>query len=505
MKATDLIEWIETSLKLVSGFRAGQPFKLLTWQRQFLRGAFKRGVYRSALSIARGPGKTSLMGAVASAALAGPLRQARGEVLLVASSLEQARILFQGTVSFLQPTMAKDPSQWRLTDNQQRAILEHRPSGSRVLAVASDPRRAHGKRPSLVLCDEGAQWPVATADKMYAALNTALGKVSDSRLIAVGTRPEDQSHWFQRLLEDADFSMCYAADSDDDPLSEATWVKACPQLKQLPHLHRMVRREAEDARRDPALMAQFRALRCNMGVSDSPILPLCTVEEWQGAEDVYGAAKREGPMYWGLDLGATAAMCGIGSYWPVSGRLEGLGAFPGKPSIEARERGDGVKSGLYQAMVDRGELLVLGNKVVLVHDFLGRAESVFGGRPVRIACDRWRLGELEDALKELGWSEVRIEKRGMGYKDGGTDVRTFKNAFLSGKVLPVPSLLLRSAVGETRLVSDPAGNQKIAKKAEGGRRRGGRDDPAVGSVLAVSMAERVPVPVKPVLVHVPFR
>lgn len=504
MRSQELIQWIEGNLLLVSGFRVGQPFKLLRWQKQFLNGTFKRGVTRSALSIARGPGKTSLAAAVGASALVGPLRQQRGEVILVASSMDQARILMSDIKAFLDPWIDRDPKSWRVVDNQQRSFIEH--EDYKVRAISSDPRRAHGMRPSLVIADEGAQWPVATSDKMFAALNTALGKMAHSRLIAVGTRPEDQSHWFQRMLEDADFSMCYSADSDDDPFAESTWCKACPQLKSLPHLFAMVQSEARAARRDPALLSQFRALRLNQGISDVAINPLLAAEEWLASEDVdvYGAAKREGPMYWGIDLGATAAMCGLGSYWPVSGRLEGLGAFPSEPSIAKRERSDGVKPGQYQAMRDRGELLVLGHKVVPVDEFLLKAESVFGGRPVRLACDRWRIGELEDAVTAAGWTDVRIEKRGMGYKDGGEDVRLFKSAFLSDKVKPVQSLLMRSAMSECRLVSDPAGNQKIAKKAEGGRRRGGRDDPAVAAVQAVALAERVPVPVKPVLVHVPF-
>ena len=82
----------------------------------------------------------------------------------------------------------------------------------------------------------------------------------------------------------------------------------------------------------------------------------------------------------------------------------------------------------------------------------------------------------------------------MGFKDGSADVRLFKTALLEGRVSPVRSLLLRSAVAETRLVQDPAGNAKIAKSGEGNRRRNGRDDPAVAAVQAVSLAERIPKP-----------
>lgn len=87
MRATDLTKYIE-GLTLTHGAKAGQPFRLLQWQRQFVKGMAKRGVYRAALSVPRGPGKTTLLAAVASAAIDGPLRVPRGEVVVVASSFD---------------------------------------------------------------------------------------------------------------------------------------------------------------------------------------------------------------------------------------------------------------------------------------------------------------------------------------------------------------------------------------------------------------------------------
>ena len=51
----------------------------------------------------------------------------------------------------------------------------------------------------------------------------------------------------------------------------------------------------------------------------------------------------------------------------------------------------------------------------------------------------------------------------MGFRDGSEDVRGFQLAALEGHVTPVKSLLLRSSMGEARLVGDVAGNWKLAK------------------------------------------
>ena len=90
---------------------------------------------------------------------------------------------------------------WRMQDSANYATLEHRPTGARVRCIGSDPKRAHGLAPLLVLADEPAQWPSQTRDAMLAALITAQGKLEGSRLIGLGTRPADESHWFAKMLD----------------------------------------------------------------------------------------------------------------------------------------------------------------------------------------------------------------------------------------------------------------------------------------------------------------
>ena len=80
----------------------------------------------------------------------------------------------------------------------------------------------------------------------------------------------------------------------------------------------------------------------------------------------------------------------------------------------------------------------------------------------------------------------------MGFKDGGADVRDFRRAMVEGRVRPVPSLLLAAAAAEARTVADPAGNAKLAKAAQGGRRRRAKDDAIAAAILAVAVGVRQP-------------
>ena len=71
-------------------------------------------------------------------------------------------------------------------------------------------------------------------------------------------------------------------------------------------------------------------------------------------------------------------------------------------------------------------------------------------------------------------------------------MRLFRRAFADGDVSPAESLLLRHSMREARTVGDPAaGNWKLAKKQEGGRRANARDDAAAALVLAVAEGARL--------------
>ena len=62
----------------------------------------------------------------------------------------------------------------------------------------------------------------------------------------------------------------------------------------------------------------------------------------------------------------------------------------------------------------RGELLLLGDKVVPVAELLNEATERLG-YPEGIACDRWRLGELHDGMTTAALL-APVLPRGMGFK-----------------------------------------------------------------------------------------
>ena len=474
-------------LAVTQGVGLGGPLELFPWERRFVRGALRDGVETAALSVARGNGKSTLISALACAALDGPLAAPRGETVVVASSFDQARIAFEHVLGFMSDKLA-DRKRWRIQDSGNRASIENRETGTRVRVLGSDPRRAHGLAPILVICDEPAQWENSTTDRMRAALETSLGKIAGARLIALGTRPADPQHWFEKMLAGgADYSQNHAARDNDPPFHARTWERANPSLRYMPTLRAVIRRAAVKAKRDPALLPAFQALRLNQGMHDVERAALLSAGLWESIE---GDAQPVGPCVWGVDLGGSAAMSAVCAYWPDTGRLVVLAAFPSTPTLSERGLRDGVGR-LYGDMHGRDEVIVTGGRVVDVGDLLREALGRFGP-PDAVAADRWREGELKDGLDLAAVPTSAFVSRGQGFKDGGTDVRDFRRACLTGRVIPAVSLLMRSAMREAVTVADPAGNEKLAKNSEGGRRSRARDDAAAAAILAVAVGSRRP-------------
>ena len=476
------VERYLSGLTIRQGALAGQRMEVLPWQRRYLRGALRPGVYESALTMARGGGKSTFTAGLACAALTpgGPLVQRDSEVVVVAATLGQAQVIFRHVRRFIGPDVGKRKL-YRSWDSVSRAAIMCRETGVLLELKASNPQGLHGLAPSLIIGDELAQWPPNRIDALLSALDTSLGKIPGGRFWKIGTRAATSGHPFELALKTADYAQVHAARPDDPPFHKRTWIRACPSVAHFPHLEAKIRAEAKKARVSDTALATFRALRLNLGTPDTLAEVLVDPDDWERAEGDVGA---RGACVWGCDLGTTAASSAVAAFWPETGRLDCLAAFPAVPTLAERGLRDGVGR-LYEDQHARRELIVTDGHATSVPALMREALERFG-RPAAVAADRWRDGELRDGLHDAGVPLAKLVLRGQGYKDGGADVRSFRRGIAEGRVTPVVSLVLRSAMAEARTVTDAAGNSKLAKNVEGGRRKRARDDAAAAAILAVA-------------------
>ena len=494
MKTAHFVEKYIENLVIGQGRYAGQNFKLLPWQKRFLKGAFGQPD-DAALSMGRGGGKTTFVAAIACATVDvdGPLVEPMAECLVVASSFDQGLICFRHMMHFLQPSFDKygayGRGRFRIQDSANRATIQDRETGAMIRVLGSDPKRLHGAAPKLLLLDECAQWPSEKIQPMLAALKTSRGKIPGSKALWIGTRPAVPEHPFQRALDGhgVGFSLVYTTAKDDPPGQRRTWLKSNPGLDHMPDLEAVIRSEAQDAKRDPSAMQSFKALRLNQGVADTIISVLLDADTWRAAEALPVSDTQSAEYILGLDLGQNAAMSAGAAYFK-DGRLETMACFPELPSLAERGLADGVGN-LYTLMSQRGELFQAGRRVSDIPSLLKTCMDRWGA-PAAITCDRWRVAELKQHLEAVNVPLCELVERGQGFKDGGQDVRDFRAAILGDHVRPSQSLLLRAAMSEARVTGDPAGNWKLSKHAQGGRRANARDDACAAAIVAVALGYR---------------
>lgn len=474
-----LAEWIGR-LRIVQGSRAGEPFEVLPWQRDLLAAIENPGYSRIAFSAARGNGKSALMGALAAWHLAhcGP----NEDCIIVAGSFGQAR------ASIGRFLRAWVPPGLRVRDSAQRFEAIH-PNGSRAAIIGCDPKRAHGLGPKFALLDEPSEWERTKRDDMREALDTALGKIAGSRLIAFATRPHERHHWFARMLasESPDtYRQLHAAGREDDPFDADTWRAANPSWDALPDLREAIRREAEAAKLDPELLPQFQRRRLNLPVTPDA-RTIVAAAEWELLE--HGQAERIGPCYLGADLGGSASLTAAVAYWPESGRLEVWQGIGSHPSLAVRSQRDGTPYGDWDAL---GLLWAWDSRTTPVAAFLGRVAGELSGCEVAgVEADDYRWGELCDAVDALGldWPPVQVRRPSKSKAGGAYDVRQFRRAVLEGRIdCGRGRVMLEHAIGNSAIRHDPAGNEVLDKS-----RHNGRIDCLSAAVIAVGMAAAQPV------------
>ena len=482
-----VIPWLE-ALEVTQGEGAGSPLVMLPWERSWIDGLEATRRRTMGLSIGRGAGKTTLTGSLGAAAVAGPWAVPRGLVLIVASTFKQARVAFGHSLAFLKPMIRENPDRWRVLDSEQSATVEDRATGAVLEAREATPGSLHGPAPVLIIGDEPSQWKATQSDRMFSALRTSLGKVPGSRALFIGTRPGAGDHWFAKLLQRS--GTTYQADADADPFDEAQWHRANPSLAFMPELLATYREEAEDAQADPSLLPGFKALRLNLGGADVEVAVLIEAEAWQRCE-VDLLPQAAGPSVLAFDLSGGDAMAAAACYWPSTGRLEALAAFPPLPKLEERARIDGAD---YERMRADGDLLILGDpdERVVKPELLVAEALRRWGRPARIVADYHQQRELQTALDRARFPPAALVTTGMGWKDGPGRIRDFRRAAAGGKVYAKRSPLIRQAFSNARTISDSMGSEKIIKGGASGRKRTARDDVAVAALLAVSEGARMP-------------
>ena len=461
----------------------------LPFQERFLKKSLSEGIAISALSVPRGEGKSLLAADLLTEALPGGRRYlAGGESILLAGSMNQARAVFRFLRARYPCPNHKDlkclTCNLRWTDSYQRIGVTHWPTDTRISVRGKSGKLALG----LVSCpiivgDEPASWDVIGGQEMIDALITAAGKTKQL-LCLIGTlAPGVEGGWWRELIAAGSQPGIYIQSLQANLEKLDQWrevLRVNPVAKVNPILRDALRREFDEAKRDDHAKARFRSYRMNCPTADE-VSVLLTVDEWKRVL-ARAVPERRGRPVVGVDLGAGRAWSAATALWS-NGRCEAVAIAPGVPSLTDQERRDRVPHHAYARLAASGVLTHDGDRRVPRVSAL--VDRVMAWRPKSITCDRFRLAELQDAVR----GRCPVYPRVARWSDASADIRAARRIALDGPLSIAPEArdLMAASLAAAKVESDTSGNSRLVKRSTNNE---GRDDVAVAFTLAAGAVLR---------------
>ena len=460
-----------------------QP-KLRHFQRQFIRGVTGPGIDTAALSIPRGNGKSWLAAQLVVRVLTpgDPLYVQGAESVLCAASIEQARIVFRFARAALEPL-----GEYRFLDSSTRCAITHKVTNTRLRVVGSKGKTAMGLvNCPVAICDEPGSWETIGGQLMHDAIQTAQGKPgSPLRAIYIGTLAPAMGGWWPELIAGGSGGSTYVQALQGDPKTWDQWQtirKANPLTAISAAFRKKLLEERDAARRDSRLKARFLSYRLNVPTADESEL-LLTVDDWELLTK-RGVPPRSGRPIVGIDLGGGRAWSAATAVW-ASGRIEALALAPGIPSIADQERRDRVPAGTYQKLIETGALRIAdGLRVPPVADLVAAVRDNWG-LPANYVCDRFRIGELQDAVGKSAPIVARVTR----WSEASFDIRALRKYSTDGpfSVAETSRPLLAASLSAAMVKNDDQGSVRLVKK---GSNNQARDDVSAAFTLAAGSYER---------------
>ena len=229
-----VIKFIEAFIPVPEGDLIGNNFKLLPFQKKFIRAIYAPGIRRGYLSIARKNGKTALISSIIMAHLIGPVAVRNSRILCGALSVDQANMVFDFMCRMINQSPTLSSLVQVYTGNHKR-ILGIK-MGTEFRTIASEAKTAHGRSASVVVLDEAGQVRGSNSE-FFEAMVTSQAAYSNSKLFVISTQAADDTDLFSLWLDDAAeskdpsiVSHVYSADADCDIEDREQWKKANPAI-----------------------------------------------------------------------------------------------------------------------------------------------------------------------------------------------------------------------------------------------------------------------------------
>jgi len=472
---------------------AGQRFHLLGWQWADIALPLFGWVHRETglrrfrqcyLEVPKKNGKTSLAAACALFLLIGD-GEPGAEVYIAAYSKDQAKIAYRD----VEHAVRKSPELRHLRPYRANSRIVDESTASFLQAISSD----FGGQ-------EGLNVHGLVFDELHAQKNRDLwnvlegGGAARTQPMTIGiTTAGDERSKLCRELHDYALSIAagdnddptflgkiYAADLEDDWDDEKTWRKANPSLGETVTVDFL---EGLAAKARVSRPARENFFRRHLNIWTRGACRWIAQNRWDACEDAAYLDEHDGrkPGPAGLDLASSIDLVSLVRVFDLPDGRIGVRCKCWTTDYAREVREAEQNRHRYGAWIDAGFLDVAGAEVV-DHDIVRQTviDDADAGLISEVGIDPWGNGiYLAAKLNEDHGIETSLVRQ--GYQTMSPPTKQLEELIISRQLVHDGHPVLRWAIGNVVVASDPAGNLKPDR-----RRSPEKIDPAVALVIALA-------------------
>ena len=448
----------------------GQPFKLMDWQKDWLRKLFgtlnesgQRQYRESALWISRQNGKSQLCSALMLYLLC-TSNAPNSQYYSIANDREQASILFRAMSAIVEQNELLS-SKCKIVPTQKNIL--YLPTKSYYRALAADGFRNLGLSASGCISDETGFF---RNEELFSSLQTGQVSKENALMISISTVGQNKESFGYRLYErsrkalekperDPRFlPVIFAAPAnttDEQALSdESIWKQANPSLGTTISLDSF-RAMAGRARAEPSFLNNFKRYHLNLWQdSDDKWIPLAIWNKNTTAVDPESLKGKT--CYCGIDLSRSDDTSAIVLVFPRGDNTYDVLAHIAAPADTANKRESaGVP---YRLWAEQGWLTLHPGRVIDYDKLLAEIQRLSSEYNIaEVHIDPFNASYFSQKLNQLGFNVSSFRQ---GFLSFSEPAKEFERAVLGGKLNHGNNPVLSWQLGNVTAVSDSAGNIK---------------------------------------------
>jgi phage terminase large subunit-like protein len=492
-------QFFPTALKHYKSGFAGQPFELLPWQQFAIWNLFgwfnpdgTRRFHYALILISRKNGKTTLAAGIGLCMMVFD-REPSPEVYFAATKRDQSRIAFRDAANMGSASaIVKQYLKVGATE------IRPRKGGGQLTYLGANHDSLDGLNTHLAVIDEYHAHP---NDHVFNVLKSSQGQRPNALHLTITTEgfnlngPLTELKTYCRkvldgtITDDAQFALLYELDEGDDWKNEATWIKANPSLHDAMNLDEMRREFTQAVNQGGSKEVEFKTKRLNLQVYAAKTwIP---DEIWVKGERDLAEFDTRGKCWAGLDLASISDMTALVQAWPVNGGYFVRGHYF-MPSDTVREVLMSNPAHPYRHLSTMPNAHITDGNVTdyaSIRRVVTGVQTVDGRRQERENCLM-----SEHHLQKIAFDRFNSTQIAIDLTDDGAPLVPFGQGFVSmsaptkqlellarkGKIWHDGDPIMRWALSNVAIRTDPAGNIKPDKQ-----KSGGKIDPVVALVMAI--------------------